>query len=345
MHFIFKARKEIITLSSAGLYLVMLLAWYMYVSSGTVFSSVVHIGDFIFTNISTELLNPAARSAIILKAIGMEPSISFTHTIGDWLYRITMLFIILGVLRWILRRQEMKFSQAYIAFSVGGIVLVGVAVLIPCFSLAALDMTRIYHLSLFFLSPFCILVGEAVFRWMPRLFRFRLSKRLAISLLTLIVLIPYFLFTSGFIFEVTKDYPTSLPLSITRVDNSGDENAKTAFDYLHNREQNVSSAKWLSRYKVDLAPVHVNRYHHCSVLASYGMMPESLRYLTSHTRLNRGDYIYLGYLNVVDGLFSEPPGPTSAYGREIFHTNKISQLLRASSKIYSNGGSEIYKCE
>jgi len=101
---------------------------------------------------------------------------------------------------------------------------------------------RFYHISLFLLAPLCILGGEALWHGISKLVK-SVSHRLKfkrvpaspphsgessvvyLRFFALAILIPYFLLSSGFFFEITgsqqfamNDSPSSLALSSYRLD-------------------------------------------------------------------------------------------------------------------------------
>ncbi len=112
-------------------------------------------------------------------------------------------------------------------------------------------------------------------------------------------------------------------------------------------EQEVFSARWLSINMESGEKIYATYYDiRIHALTSYGMIPvEDVPRLTSTTKtIPKGAYVYLQYINVVDGIgtaFDSPLMPGREYSyysmTEIFH------LYQGKNKIYSNGGSEIYK--
>lgn len=120
-------------------------------------------------------------------------------------------FTIFGLLAlglFLLRRRK-----SYWVFASAAILILALCVLVPGFS-AIMNATRFYHISLFLLAPAIILGGVFVFRNARNL--------------TLCLLIPYFLFTSGLVFEVTGQtdvskvtIPFSVALSDHRIDLGG----------------------------------------------------------------------------------------------------------------------------
>ena len=121
---------------------------------------------------------------------------------------LTQLAIIIGVIRLIWTRK--RYSAEYLSLCGASLVLLGACLFIPRFA-SLINATRMYHLVLIVLAPVFILGGMTIFR--------------NYKLLTVGLIIPYFLFTSGFIFEATQqtdiskvNMPYSISLSDHRVD-------------------------------------------------------------------------------------------------------------------------------
>jgi uncharacterized membrane protein len=127
-------------------------------------------------------------------------------------------------------------------------------------------MDRFYHITLLLLSPLCILGGEAIWQGLSSLFKsgsllaklklgptllYNLNgSRLCLGFINLAVLVPYFLFNSGFVFEVAHSdlnsgIPVSGALSASRVDPN----------LLNTRD--IQGANWLSAHK-DERPVYAD---------------------------------------------------------------------------------------
>jgi len=135
---------------------------------------------------------------------------------SDWgkVFRIFQLateaLLILGCL--ILFRMRKKLSPEYLALCLVSAAMMAVIIIIPGAS-ATMNATRFYNITLLTLAPAFVLGGLAVLKkpW----------------LLVALVMIPYLLFTSGFIFEVSHqtevgtDLPYTHALSAERVDTTG----------------------------------------------------------------------------------------------------------------------------
>lgn len=234
------SRSSLLSGTLVSLLIVFSLAYYMCTAGGSAFDTIVSIGNHIYVNLS-EFFNPMAREALIGVAMGLDwgsaSTLGKSFRILQWL---TQLFIIIGLARLLIRSQDLTVKPEYIALSIGAGLILLACIVIPTLS-AYLNVTRFYHISLLLLAPFCVLGGEAIWQGASKLSKSALSRLRHATALTLrrdpigtnsnslrfvalAILIPYFIFTSGFVFEVTNyesygDIPCNwIALSSYRVD-------------------------------------------------------------------------------------------------------------------------------
>ena len=353
-----------ITVTFVILYFVMALSWYMYVSASTSFNTIVYIGDHVYNCIYTDFFNPAARESTVMKVMGLqmvEPSLE--RYIYRYLFHITQFFIIVGVIRLLIQRNKMKFEREYIALTLVSTVIILMCIMLPFFS-GMLHMDRIYLILLIFLSPFCILGGETVFKGIFKLFIFvssRFKQKLTCAsdqrryskqdkgysdatpninkmyvLLVFIVLVPYFLFNTGFVYEVTGDVPSSISLSMESM-KKADETSKVILYSEYLTVEDIFGARWLSKNKDSTSLVYTDANCYYKVVIGYGMLYGRVERLATTTNPKNG-YIYLNYLNVVENLLPIEGGEKEG---KIYNTTEYLPIKKA-KKMYSNGGSEIY---
>ena len=327
-----------ITATLVILFIVMALSWYIYISRSASFNVILTIGDHIYGSIYTDMLNPHARGKEIAQIMGITSTVSSGHNIGRFFFQITLFFIVVGWFITILNRKHMKFSREYIVLSSISMVILLICVVLPKF-ITNFNMDRMYIVTLLMLAPFCVLGGKAVFRGAFILFKSdSLNESSYVKILTLVVLVPYFLYNVGFIYEVTGDYPTSTPLSMYRMDNSENLRLKSAFYDRHVPEQDVSGVRWLSKNR------DTSKWIRCDTarmyeLTGYGEIPleRGLGLTTRYTSLPH--YIYLGCANTKGGIIKG-----FEKGTYISNSTKIvSYLQKKGDKLYSNGGAEIYQ--
>ena len=336
--------------------LVATLSWYMYIANAVNLRGAVGMGEFIWGNLS-DVLTLRAWDLQLLQGLGILPVGQVEHSVwrevAGWFNRIATLLIIIGVFRFLVKRREMRFAPEYTGLALAGLLTLAACLVIPGFSYRALNTARIYHLALFFLSPICILGGEAIFAGIRRIFRQTSQetgettwKRGAHINIALLVLIPYFLFNVGFVFEVASDAPTSDVLGMERVKASANMQAKAGLYNSYQVEQDILSIGWLSGNKGKAAKVYCDMSAINFLLPGYSTIePGSKEPLYRTKEINEEAYIYFRYFNTTEGLLvgRHPEQPTG-FGRWIllYGIEKLSPLLEESSLIYSNGGNEIY---
>lgn len=310
------------------------LSWYIYVPPGGPFQNVVNLSSNIVSRFSSDFFSVNAVDPSTAMALGAG-HISLAHDIGRALFLVTTMFVIVGVLLFAKSPQCSNIEYRLLCY--GSTVVLGIAVVVPNFA-SALNMTRIYHLTLLFLAPFCVLGGKAIFGWIWRSvssvgLRCDTTRIAKISVCAVIVLL--FLFQVGFMYEVTGDVVSSIPLSRGKLD-------KVYLYYSNPSVQDVFSAKWSSNHMDSRSVVLSDTPARMHVLTSYAMLPrDPVLAMLINTSLDLSQhkgvtlYVYLSRLNVIDGIV------VGYYGYE-WNTRQILPVLGTMNKIYSNGGSTIY---
>jgi uncharacterized membrane protein len=119
---------------------------------------------------------------------------------------------------------EERFPLQYAAIMLTSAFILAMAFLVPYFA-SSLNATRLYHITLLVLAPLCVLgfdvlsggIRGVVRKLHPVRLKTRFSPKLS-GCLVLVVLIPYFLFTTGFVFAIANDAPYSFALALNRMD-------------------------------------------------------------------------------------------------------------------------------
>jgi uncharacterized membrane protein len=175
------------------------------------------------------------------------------------------------------------------------------------------------------LAPFCALGTEFV----GNLIRSR-KKEAITAILLLLVLVPYFLFQTSFVYEVVGADSWSLPLSMYRMNTI---RLYGQFGYID--ASSVFGAQWLSK-NVDVGYVQIysDGYSRGNILRGYGMVYKPPNEINNVTQVVSGGIVYLSKFNTAEETVLAYD--TSWNLSELHFLNDL-------SKIYSNGGSEIYK--
>lgn len=337
-----KVKNTALTTTFVTLSIVMVLSWYIYVSGSTVFNSIIHIGEHIYTSIATEMFSSSVMDPDIAKAFGTGISeLSPWHAMGHYWHITTTFLIAIGLVYATLKHREMKFNREYFLFSLISMVLIAICIVLPYFA-SSMNMNRIYPLTLLFLSPFWIIGAEAILKMASRLSKIAFLRHHQIKyLILIIILIPYFLFNTGFIFEVTEN-PGNFRLDLNHVEHEhvGD---KSYFNWSYFilsppiPEQDVISCRWMSD-TTGYNPIYADGHRMCEVVG-YGLIWDTRR-LTLTTPENK--YIFLGYQNVKEGVM-QCWDPARVHTSNMYAITEISPPLVERNKIYANGGSEIYR--
>jgi len=168
---------------------------------------------------AVEQLVSHPREQAIAMAFGLDfGSVSLQGKSFRIIQLLIELFIVVGFLGAIVRLKVGRWSNEFVAFGVAISLALLLCVVLPHFS-GYWGAERFYQTSLLMLSPFCIIGGETIFKLIPKL-------RSKAVLSTAVIIVAYFLFHNGVIFEVTKsdsfnryDTPSRMILSSYRVDN------------------------------------------------------------------------------------------------------------------------------
>lgn len=250
---------------------------------------------------------------------------------------ITYLFLIIGVFSLILRPKAI--SALFKLVLIVNAVILAASIIAPSIA-AVLNFDRFYGITLLFLSPCFIFGGKTLIATIEKIWVNikHVSKNPIHSkgalLLVAVILSAYFLSKVGFVNRVTGGAIHSYNVDFDRklISNNSQVKAGLYYDYIP--EQDVFSASWLLDYRVGTTTVYCDQLSGSHVLLSYGLIPNRLLlFLTNSTIPMQGSFIFLGSLNIVDGVVKTET--------KLFNTSEISYLLNQANLIYSNGNSQI----
>jgi len=275
------------------------------------------------------------------------------HLTNRILYYFMLFFMTVGAFRLASRLRQKESPKEYLTLATGNYILLAACIVIPFFS-EQLGTQRIFHISAIVLAPFCILGAEATFNALSRLARSitRLDFHSTTKMVISPILALFFLFNSGFIFEVAHDpLVQSPPLSLSAIEDPEryvSLEQEIMFRYISPTEQEVFSARWLAEHGESRQDVYATPFSIVvPALLAYGLIPE---YRTipilppSSKQTIKAGYVYLGYINVVFGygLTSHFYLSEHTHKNEYWHVSQIYPVLDKSVKVYTNGSSEIY---
>lgn len=323
------------------LYMALTVSWYMYVSSGYAFESIIGIGERIISSIH-ELLSPETSDTLAL-LVSQKPFLSKIVLKG--LYLVTNAFITLGLIMFIYKKLRgaegpcWNLNMKYVSFSIPSLGFL-VASLFPYVTKYGLAIDRAYSILLLFLAPFCIIGFISVLKLVRRFLGINTD---AVKTLAIFFAI-FLLFNSGWVTEVAGEKEVgSVAISQARIKSFGTSYEKASLYTGYFAQEDIASAIWLSEHRA--SSLVSFDYYAVKVLSSYGMfvgkgMPHGKELLIpSKIRdLDKGTYIYLRELNWKDGIMTK-----FVWEKDwIWNIADIMPQLENMNLIYSNGGSVIF---
>lgn len=300
------------------LFVTFTLMWYISVSDSASFESITRIGMHIIDSISTNFLDPDSAQGLKLATTKSVPGL--LHDINKVMNYLNQIFIVIGGIVLLLKSQAIRFEREYIAFSELNLGLCFVGVSVPFFA-SALNMTRLYQITLIFLAPICVIGGIAVIRGIFKLARISWTdNNMAISIKILSVYFAIFLlYQSGIVFGLTEGF--SGPFLVY--------NGTIDFPRFNDRE--VSGALWWIRNTNANDTIFVDSYR--SQLFN-GIAWDRL----ADSEVD-ASYVYLGTFNIMTGYvmryYIEKANRLQSY-------SSYASLIDRKSMVYSDGGSSIY---
>ncbi|MHA1851891.1 MAG: DUF2206 domain-containing protein, partial [Candidatus Heimdallarchaeaceae archaeon] len=303
--FVVKRPSRKITASMIILFFVVMFTWYIYTSGSAVFDSLLSFGDYVYSQLG-EFFNPASRGQTVLRGLGLERPPTIWNAISRAFAYTTQFLIVVGFLSLVTKRVKVRFESEYSIFCLVAVTFLAALILVPGLA-NTMNMSRFYHILLFFLAPLCVMGAEVLVRLI-----FKRKEEFLVSILLLTVLVPYFLFQADFVYELTGSESWSIPLSKYRMDPL---RLYGSFGYID--AYSASGAQWLSK-NVDVvnSQLYADGASRNYVLTVYGMIYRGYVNGLSNTTKVAGDgVVYLSTLNVVYGKM--------VYGR-VWNTSELS---------------------
>ena len=319
--------------------------WGIYITYAP-FVKIVGIFQTFFTTFFEQFFDLGARGEPIQTALGLLESPSTLHFLGRLLQNVVMFLVVIGFFVMILKWRKGKLDSTYgllVSINMG---LILAAIIIPNFA-GFLEMGRLYQVGLLFISPLFVIGAESLLKIALKLRKVK-TEQYSLALIS-ILLVAFFLFQTGFVYEIADDpVPSSISISKYKLGDS--------FNLIY--ESDAFGARWLSNYG-DIG--HVRTYADTlsvtHVLTSYSTLNRSMELLISNSTeqirysgIMYGKlydvsldtfYIFLSQFNVKTGM--------AVYNLNInlqYNITETPLLFNSTevinNKIYSNGASEIY---
>jgi uncharacterized membrane protein len=301
-----------------------MFAWYIFTSSSSIYDSFISFGQRVSEQLG-EFFNVQSREPEVLRGLGLEPPPTVWNLISRAFAYLTEFFIFVGFVSMFVKRTKNHLEKDYSVFVVVAMTFLVALILIPGLS-GTMGMPRFYHILLFFIAPLCVIGAEAIIE-----FVFKRKDVLKTSILLLIVLVPYFLFQTGFMYEVTQSPSWSASLSKYRMSTV---RLYTEFGYMD--AYSIFGAQWLSKnVAVGHTQIYADDFSRRNELRAYASVYIGyVEILSNITEVKADGIVYLNPSNTIGGIV--------VGGRYLWNTSEL-RFLFDLNKIYSDGESEVYK--
>ena len=261
-------------------------------------------------------------------------TLSPLHEVGLILYLLSVFLIVVGLAALALRRCRRRFDAEFVALALASFTILITAVLVPQLAFS-INTTRVFHISTLLLAPFCVTGGLfVVWAFAQAVPRIRTTARSALTFrLVAALFVVFFLFSSGFVYEVTHQESTSFILN-NDVD-SPRFNARevAAGQWLHDaRSSDLVGGPLLTIY----ADVHRR-----VLFDSLDLDHPATEFPNPPSRTPPNTYLYLGTLNVEKAQVAQARTMTVLQGIAISYAD-LRNTTDGRSKIFDDGGAAVY---
>lgn len=335
--------------------LVFLFLWYTYIGGGHTLDTVLRIiksGINGFSNFFSQ--NPFSQSSDLQMAAGGSASLSLWRKVHWSIFVISVVLMGLGFLKTLFKPKVNKFNftNGYLALAGMSFFILFISVILPNFVIYY-NATRMYHLTLIFISPFfivglvqildtCEFIHGKIKGKLNLLINFNASNaKKAVTMYTAIlcILLSYFLLNSGIVYEIVGDTPSDLSVSYNRCKNSNNPALVTGYYQWSWNISEIMGGKWLSANKGPDV-VYADFLAGPHILTSYGAIPDSSIGLINNKTIVRENYFFIYGLNLRRGIvpYHNPAKPK----QPLFLLYSYFEVpLFTKNNIYSNGDVSI----
>jgi uncharacterized membrane protein len=321
---IMKKPSRNVTLAMVLCFFVIMFSWYIYTSSSAVFEAFLKFGEHVRGQLG-EFFEPAAREQTVLRGLGLEAPPTIWNMFSRIFAYITQALIAVGFVGVVTKRIGIHLEIEYFLLILFSVMFLAALILVPGLA-NTMKMTRFYHILLFFLAPLCALGVKTIMNIVSSR-----KKEIMVLLLLLAVLVPYFLFQTGFVYEMTGNDSWSVPLSKYRMP------AYRLYGQLgYTTAWSISGAEWVSEnVAVEYRQIYADAWARVTELRAYGSVYVGyVETLSNTTRIAANGIVYLSSLNIIE--------ETVVGSRYMWNPSEL-DFLSDFNIIYSNGGCEVYK--
>lgn len=333
--YVFREKATSIKLSTTVFGIIIALSWYIYISLSKTFESIVQTSQRISMAAGDEFFSQNAIDPSVNNALGGGLiDLSFWHALGHLWQIGTQIFIFFGFTYVILKFLKKRSQPEFVFISVAGMLLLFMSITLPFFA-SSLSMDRIFHICLIFISPLCVIGVIYPMEWISRILKIHNLQMQKLILICLSLLfVPYFLFNSGAIFEVTEN-SNNFALKIDQTKDYSHYYSNSSYYFLSRVPgEDVVACEWISSYRTVNSPIYADSKRE-GELWGYGLIPFNEVMKGSYPP-GSGGYFFVGRQNIIDNLYI-------SYDKNRVHTNvnynfdEIWPYLNLRNLVYSNG--------
>jgi uncharacterized membrane protein len=325
-----------LSLSFVALFAISTLAWFIYTSRALLFGRVVDSAALIISRMQTDLFAPGSTQGLqVLTAT----SFGFLQEIARDIGQIQQFLILVGAVALTLRFISTKFTKEYIGLVWMNLGLLAAALIVPSFA-SQLYIPRLWHITLMFLAPCCI-IGVLVLLKGANHFT-KQSETRPMNMLPKVLAVFFaitLLFQTGFLYDVVQHQSSSIAFGSTL----------DSFTY---NVQEETGAQWIQR--VTSPPDYI-----FSDLVRYGLIGQygwgvasrgtngaNFSYFSIDTLgvlnpIPQNATIFLGTYNLMHNTVAVR-GQLNTFESTGFPYVALNPLVDNRSRIYDNGGANVY---
>ncbi|MGA8903379.1 MAG: DUF2206 domain-containing protein, partial [Candidatus Bathyarchaeia archaeon] len=327
-------------LNIVGISLIVSLGWFFLAAGGVVLQTLT--GDLVVVSASlSDFFAPTTRPWQVVNALGLSSvNTGILHLMNRGTQYLVLLCIIGGFLLFMGKRKKTRDERVLMPLMAICLGFLFASIAVPYLA-GTFQISRIYQVALIVTAPCFYLCTAKITAGLEWLFTFVSAHRIRIrigSSLAATILFSYLLFTSGWVWSVTSDVPTSLVLDQQRMANSSNLSVALPYYGWYTFSEDIAAAQWVRAYGAagQLVCGDFNSMVH--VLTSYGGYGTNGPTLPSECDF-ADQYVYLSISNSLLQVETTPIGPALLLRTGTFPLNLTSPTLFAENKVYSDGAS------
>jgi uncharacterized membrane protein len=345
-----ESKIDTINLNIVLIFLTIVLIWYIYNNSSSVFISVLGIFQGMYSSIFSSFLSPNSTQGLTI--IGTK--VTFFNSITKYLFLLTQGLIVIGILGFLFNigniKKRFKMKKEYFFFAILFLGICIMSILVPNFS-SQLDTIRMFHIAIIVLSPFFIigfmLIIERIdilmsnlsfrktfnnvsikekFNILMRSNRGNRGFHYTFKIISIFLVVFLFLNTGLIQYVVNEPYKPTMALSTN--------NSDPPIFY----DKDISSAEWLYKYKDNNSDIYSDTNGFVLLGGFVGPKSSILSYSLDTNTFNyipNNSYIFLKF-RTRNGTIDIPEDSKSVSRDGFFDQKSLTPLTKYKNRIYDN---------